>query len=54
MTAEGTCARVLLTAAGRATAPSRGPAACGAGIVQEPTRQPYGVRDAPSVIPQAT
>ncbi|WP_327343563.1 hypothetical protein [Streptomyces europaeiscabiei] len=52
-TAEGTCARVLLPTADRDGTFSR-PAACDAGIVQEPTRQPYGVRASPSAIPRAT
>ncbi|MFM9692363.1 hypothetical protein [Streptomyces europaeiscabiei] len=55
MTAEGTCARarVLLPTADRDGTFAR-PTACDAGIVQEPTRQPYGVRASPSAIPRAT
>lgn len=53
MTAEGTCARVLLPTADRDGTFAR-PAACDAGIVQEPTRQPYGVRASPPAIAQAT
>ncbi|MGJ5800480.1 hypothetical protein ACSCB1_15345 [Streptomyces europaeiscabiei] len=53
MTAEGICARVLLATACRDGNFAR-LAAGDAGIVQEPTRQPYGVRDSPSAIPRAT
>ncbi|MDX3697190.1 hypothetical protein PV726_44670 [Streptomyces europaeiscabiei] len=53
MTAEDTCAHVLLPAADCDGTFAR-PTACDAGIVQEPTRQPYGVRDSPSAIPRAT
>ncbi|WP_328837052.1 hypothetical protein [Streptomyces europaeiscabiei] len=52
MTAEGTCARVLPTADRDGTLAR--PTACDAGIVQEPTRQPYPVRASPSAIPRAT